>query len=65
MLAIILPAIVIFIVTTAWGLLRQSDWAVLKRAAETPNVQKVVVTDSKVADSVPDPRVTIDTRRMP
>jgi hypothetical protein len=57
------PALV-FIGVTAYGLVKQSDWNILRRAAKVPSVAKVVVTDSDVADSVPDPRVTIDTRPM-
>jgi hypothetical protein len=58
MLAIVVPAAGLYAYTTWFGLKRQSDVSVLQRAAETPNVQKVIVADPIVAESVPDPRVT-------
>jgi hypothetical protein len=57
MLAIVVPVILVYLYTTWLGLNRQSDKAVLQRAAETPSVQGVVVMDEKVAESIPDPRV--------
>jgi hypothetical protein len=58
MLMVVIPSVLVFLATTAWGLSKQTDWSILKRAAQTPNVRQVVVADPIVAESVPDPKVT-------
>jgi hypothetical protein len=58
MLMVVIPSVLVFLATTAWGLSKQTDWSILKRAAQTPNVRQVVVADPVVAESVPDPKVT-------
>jgi hypothetical protein len=50
------PAVV-FVAVTTYGLVKQSDWNILRRAAKVPTVSSVIVTEPRVAASVPSPKV--------